>query len=77
MRCGISIHVASTEMASHLDVRTPSLSLRHGIRCITQVGITVEDVLLDVAEQVGHENIISASRMNKAMVVFLKEELVN
>ncbi len=63
-------------MASHLDVRTPSLSLRHGIRCITQVGITVEDVLLDVAERVGHENIISASRMNKAVVVFLKEELL-
>ncbi len=53
-----------------------SLSLRHGIRCITQVGITVEDVLLDVAERVGHENIISASRMNKAVVVFLKEELL-
>ncbi len=63
-------------MASHLDVRTPSLSLRHGIRCITQVGITVEDVLLDVAERVGHENIISASRMNKTVVVFLKEELL-
>lgn len=63
-------------MASHLGVRTPSLSLRHGIRCITQVGITVEDVLLDVAERVGHENIISASRMNKAVVVFLKEELL-
>lgn len=63
-------------MASHLGVRTPSLSLRHGIRCLTQVGITVEDVLLDVAERVGHENIISASRMNKAVVVFLKEELL-
>lgn len=66
--------MASAGMASHLDVRTPSLSLRHGIRCITQVGVTVEDVLLDVAEKVGHENIISASRMNKAVVVFLKEE---
>ncbi len=56
-RCGISLRVASAEMASHLDVRTPSLSLRHGIRCITQVGITVEDVLLDVAERVGHETL--------------------
>lgn len=65
-------------MASHLDVRTPSLSLRHGIRCIAQAGVKVEDVLLDVAERVGHENIVSASRMNKAVVVFLKEEqLVN
>ncbi len=32
--------------------------------------------MLDVAERVGHENIISASRMNKAVVVFLKEELL-
>ncbi len=70
--------MARAGMASHLDVRTPSLSLRHGIRCIAQAGVKVEDVLLDVAERVGHENIVSASRMNKAVVVFLKEEqLVN
>ncbi|KAL6481198.1 hypothetical protein MHYP_G00092780 [Metynnis hypsauchen] len=34
----------------------------------------VEDVLLVVGEQVGCENIYSASRMNKAVVVFLVTE---
>ena len=38
----------------------------------------MEDVLLSVGEQVGYENLGYASRMNKAVVVFLKKEgLVN
>jgi len=37
-------------------------------------GVTVEDVLLVVGELIGYENISSASRMNKAVVVFVKEE---
>lgn len=63
-------------MASHTQasVQTSGLSLRHGIRCVTQAGVPVEDVLLDVAERLGHENIMLASRMNKAVVIFLKEE---
>ncbi len=41
-------------------------------------GNTIEEVLLVTGEQVGHENIIYASRMNKAVVIFLKnEKLVN
>jgi len=36
--------------------------------------VPVEDVLLDVAERMGHDNIISPSLMNKAVVIFLKEE---
>lgn len=57
--------------------RTP-LSLRHGFRCVPESNATVEDVLLAVGEQIGYENIVSASRMNKAVVVFLKtESLVN
>ncbi len=57
---------------------TPSLSLRNGFRCVTEDNATVEDVLVAVGEQIGHENILSASRMNKAVVVFLKEQnLVN
>lgn len=39
-----------------------------------ELGATFEDVLLAVAEKIGHENINSASRMNKVVVVFLKKE---
>lgn len=40
--------------------------------------MTVEDVLVAVGEKVGHDNISSASRMNRAVVVFLKQQqLVN
>lgn len=57
---------------------TPSLSLRNGFRCVPEDNATVEDVLIAVGDQIGHENIVSASRMNQAVVVFLKEQnLVN
>lgn len=49
------------------------MSLRHGIRCATERNTSVEDVLVAIAEQVGAGNIDSASRMNKAVVVFLKD----
>ncbi len=56
----------------------PTLSLRNGCRCIPDPGVTVEEMLLIIGEKVGFENIVSASRMNKAVVVFLKSEpLVN
>ena len=56
----------------------PSLSLRHGFRCVTEATVTVEEFLVAVGEKVGYENVAYASRMNKAVVVFLKEEcLVN
>ncbi len=48
--------------------------MRHLVRCVPEQGVTVESVLLAVGEQIGCENISSASRMNKAVVVFLKEE---
>ncbi len=54
--------------------RRMPLSLRHGFRCVPEASVTVKDVLLAVGEQIGYENIISASRMNKAVVVFLKTE---
>ena len=38
------------------------LSLRHGLRCVADSSASVEDVLFAVAEQVGAENIVSASR---------------
>lgn len=57
---------------------TPPLSLHNGFRCVLEDNATVEDVLIAVVDQIGHENIVSASRMNQAVVVFLKEQnLVN
>lgn len=65
-------------MAADPEQGTPSLSLRNGCRCVPEPGVTVEELLLIFGEQVGFENILSASRMNKAVVVFLKSEsLVN
>lgn len=49
------------------------LSLRHGVRCVADSGASVEDVLRVAAEQVGGDNIVSASRMNKAVVIFFKK----
>lgn len=55
---------------------TPTLSLRNGCRCVPESGVTVEDLLLIIGQKIGFENIVSASRMNKAVVVFLKSELL-
>ncbi len=41
---------------------------------MTLNGVNVEEVLLAVGEEIGYPNIVSASRMNKAVVVFVKEE---
>ena len=65
-------------MASLPSGGAPSLSLRHGARCEPAPGTSVEEVLLGVGEQIGCEKIVSASRMNKAVVIFLSSEtLVN
>ncbi len=65
-------------MASRPEGGEEPLSLRHGVRCEVESSAAVEEVLLSIGEQIGYENISSASRMNKAVVVFLKEEnLVN
>ncbi|KAI3375075.1 hypothetical protein L3Q82_021593, partial [Scortum barcoo] len=50
-------------------------SLRQGVRIVPpDSAVTVEEVLLAVGEQVGHDQLCFASRMNKAVVVFLKDE---
>lgn len=54
---------------------TLSLSLKHGVRLLPQPSSLVEQVLLAEGEVVGHENISYASRMNKALVVFLKNQV--
>lgn len=65
-------------MASVPAGTVSQVSLRHGIRCVPAQGVTVEDVLLAIGEKVGYENITTASRMNKAVVVFVeKEDIVN
>jgi len=65
-------------MASPLNVGTPVCSIGNGCKCFPDQVCTVEDVLMAMGNVVGHEKIISASRMNKAVVVFLEEEkLVN
>lgn len=50
------------------------LSLRNGVRVASPPSSSVEQVLLAIGEQVGHKNITFASRMNKALVVFLTEQ---
>ncbi|KAA0713542.1 Transposon TX1 uncharacterized 82 kDa protein ORF 1 [Triplophysa tibetana] len=50
-----------------------SLTARHGCKCLPGDTITVEDCLVAIGSEVGVRNIVSASRMNKAVVVFLKE----
>lgn len=47
-----------------------ALTRRHGIRCSPDTGVSVEDCLLAACSVVGSKNIISASRMNKAVVMF-------
>lgn len=63
-------------MVSHMG--KPYLSLCHSFGCMLEPNVTVENVLLAVGEQVGYENLSTASQMYKAVVVLLKEEcLVN
>ena len=46
-----------------------SLTRRHGIKVVSDVSI--DECSLAVGEVVGHEHIVSASRMNRAIVLFL------
>ena len=56
---------------------TPPPSIRQGVRIVPpDSSVSVEEVLLAVGEQVGHDNLSFASRMNKAVVVFVNEELL-
>lgn len=66
VRCGA--------MASGSGGRVPSLSLHRGVRCVPEAGMRVEDVLVGVRELIGFEKIYLASRMNKAVVVFVTDE---
>lgn len=60
-------------MGTHSDGLS-LLTARHGCKCMPDESITVEDVFNAIGVDLGASNILSASRMNKAIVVFLKEE---
>jgi len=51
-----------------------TLTARHGLKCLPDESITVEDCLKAISSDIGARNILSASRMNKAVVVFVREE---
>lgn len=51
-----------------------NLSARHACKCMpADESISIENVLVAIGCEIGAQNIMSASRMNKAIVVFLKE----
>lgn len=47
------------------------LSAKHGLKCMPDSSVSVEECLLAIKQEVGAANIKSASRMNKSIVVFL------
>ncbi|KAJ3590726.1 hypothetical protein NHX12_008675, partial [Muraenolepis orangiensis] len=54
---------------------TPPPSLRQGVRIAPHdSSVSVEEALLAAGEQVGHGNLVFASRVNKAVLVFVKSE---
>ncbi|KAJ3591408.1 hypothetical protein NHX12_009353 [Muraenolepis orangiensis] len=56
---------------------TPPPSLRQGVRIAPQdSSVSEEEALLAAGEQVGHGNLLFASGMSKAVVVFVKSEQI-
>ncbi len=58
-------------MAAPQRASLESLTRRHGIRVMPAERCSVEDCVLAVAAVIGHDCILSASRMNSAIVMFL------
>ncbi|XP_035853760.1 uncharacterized protein LOC118494306 [Sander lucioperca] len=55
-----------------------TLTRKHGIKICPSFPCSVEDISLAVGEKVGHGSIMSAARMNGAVVIFLdREDKVN
>ncbi len=68
--CGQRGIGASMELSGDVS----RLTLGHGCKCMPEDSVSIEDVLVAISEQLcGGLNIKSASRMNKALVIFLKE----
>lgn len=70
-------HVRCAEsMAASGKEKFESLTRRHGIKITSRA--SVEDCSLAVGEAIGYDNIVSAARMNSAIVLFLSSvDLVN
>lgn len=58
-------------MAGPSQTKFEQLSRRHGIKLAPVMNCSVEDCVLAVGNAVGFNSIISASRMNSAVVIFL------
>ncbi|KAL0151799.1 hypothetical protein M9458_052893 [Cirrhinus mrigala] len=58
-------------MASSERVSLDRLSRRHGIKLAPVTNVSVEQCVLAVGQVVGFDSVLSASRMNSAVVVFL------
>ncbi|ROL49802.1 hypothetical protein DPX16_13467 [Anabarilius grahami] len=60
-------------MAAPGSVAIDQLTRRHGIKVVPAERCSVEECILAVAQVVGHKSILSASRMNSAIVLFLDD----
>ncbi|KAK3542324.1 hypothetical protein QTP86_022474, partial [Hemibagrus guttatus] len=58
-------------MANPTTQQNESLTRRHGVRVVCSA--SVEECVLAIGDVVGHENIVAASRMNSAIVVFFND----
>ncbi|KAK3567282.1 hypothetical protein QTP86_016084, partial [Hemibagrus guttatus] len=58
-------------MANPNTLQYESLTRRHGVRVVCSA--SVEECVLAIGDVVGHGNIVAASRMNSAIVVFLND----
>lgn len=68
-RCQAAFCWSAMEVPS--QTKFELLSRRHGIKLAPVVNCSVEDCSLAVGKAVGFDSIISASRMNSAVVIFL------
>lgn len=59
-------------MAAQLIGGARPLLLRQGVRCEVSTEVSVEQVLLMEGKRIGCENIVSAPRTNRGVVVFVK-----
>ena len=58
-------------MAASIAQTPDRLSRKHAVRCQAFEEFSVEQYVIAIAELVGEENVIAASRMNKSVVIFL------
>lgn len=69
--CAMAAAMETPASAFSGDAPFERLSRRHGIKIVPEMACSVEECSLAVGETVGYESILSASRMNSAVVIFL------